>query len=677
MKEIVIIEDTKLHQKKIKDSVLDLGYRVSGVFAFGEKAIDFIFEKDIPPNLIIIDIVLKGKMNGYQVAKKINLKFNIPFIFLTVKKDEIRGFEASVYLNKPFNKNELKNNIELALYKNDIYQKMIKNNELKKMILDTTDTQIWYLKDPETYGKINQARANFIGLEKPEIENKKINSFLNNKEAEICSLKNKIIFRENKTIQTEEWLENNKGEKRLLSITKNPKLNKSGQVEFVVCSAKDITENKRRENIIKDLHQIALAFKVLGSEKEICEMVVKAAGNLLELNLCNILLVKEEEFVPVAFFGNFEQEKRPISDNSIAAKTYKEGKSFIIDDLQNNTEALSVKEIYKSAISIPIGNYGVFQAAAPRKNHFTKNDLEITEILISHAIASLEKIYFNQKEKEQKRFLNTILNTIPEIIILLDKEGYYLDILTSESEDLVDKKDNLIGKNVRNVLPINVANKYLKYCNIVYQGRKIKSFDYMLSNNNKKKYFNVIFSPVNYSSKKDNLIVATIRNITDLKESEKHLEYLSFHDEMTGLFSRRYFENELKCLESSRKLPITIVIGDLDGLKYVNDNYGHKMGDEYIIKVAEILKSTARSEDIIARIGGDEFAIILSDTNCSQAEKLCHRIQNNITKFNKEQKPVKPLSISLGFEVMKDSSQGLSKIFNKADQKMYINKGRK
>jgi diguanylate cyclase (GGDEF)-like protein len=147
---------------------------------------------------------------------------------------------------------------------------------------------------------------------------------------------------------------------------------------------------------------------------------------------------------------------------------------------------------------------------------------------------------------------------------------------------------------------------------------------------------------------------------------------------MTGLYNRRYFENELNRLNSSRKYPITIVIGDLDELKMVNDTYGHKKGDEYIINAADILKSTARAEDVVSRIGGDEFAVILPTTNQKEAESFCLRIQKNIEKFNQDKDLIKPLSISLGFEVMKeDGHQSLSKVFNKADQKMYINKRRK
>ncbi|MGM0641970.1 MAG: PAS domain S-box protein, partial [Thermotogota bacterium] len=631
---------------------------------------------------------------------------------------------------------------------------------------------------------------------------KKINDFFEKKNAEKYRLNNKKIFEDKKKNSSEEWFKNDDGEKRLLKITKNPKLNQKGEVEYVVCFAEDITENKGTEKIIKDLHQIALDFKELETEKEILEMTLKAAENLLDFNLCNILFVKEEKFVSMASSSDFKHEIRSISDKSIAAKTYNKQRSFIIDDLQNNPEAVSVKSIYKSALSIPIDKYGVFQAAAPEKAFFTENDLELAEILISHFIAALDRVYSQHKITEQKEYLSTILKSIPEIIIILDEEGNYLNILTSDSDDLVDAKDKLIGKNVKDVLPKNIADKYLRYCKKVYQDEKQKGFDYSLNIDGKEKYFDVIFSPVTSKGENGKGIVSTIRNITELKMNESQLkeqkiyfeqlfnnsteaivlldnnfrvlkinkkfeslfgfkeaellnknlddfilpddlitkgkeytkkvkngenieaesirktksgekidtylqgfpiklvdgqigiyalykditerkkkenkiEYLSFHDEMTGLYNRRYFENELKRLEFSRKYPITIVIGDLDRLKTVNDNYGHKKGDEYIINAADILKSTARTEDIVSRIGGDEFAVVLPTTNQKEAEIFCQRIQKNIEEFNKNKDLIKPLSISLGFEVMEDSSQSLNKTFNKADQKMYINKGRK
>jgi len=746
--------------------------------------------------------MLEGKMDGHQAAKIIGSETDIPFIFLTDKKNESKDFETSVYLNKPFSKHELKNNIELALYKHSIYKKMIKIKEEKEMILDTTDTQIWHLKDLETYGKVNQAHASFIGHDKSYIENRKIIDFFKKKEAEKYKLDNKKVFNAKKKKFSEAWLENAEGEKRLLKITKIPNLNKKGEVEYVVCFAEDITENKGTEKIIKELHQIALDFKDLETEKEIFEMTLKAAENLLNFNLCNILFVKEEKFVSMASSNDFEQERRSISDKSIAAKTYNQERSFIIDDLQNHSEALTVKSIYKSAISIPIGKYGVFQTAAPAKNYFTENDLELAEILISHFIAALDRVYAQHKITEQKEYLSAILKAIPEIIIILDEEGNYLNILTSDSDDLVDDKDNLIGKNVKDVLPENIADKYLRYCKKVYQDEKQKSFDYMLDINGKEKYFDVIFSPVTSEEKKGKSVVSTIRNITQLKtnenqlkkqkayfeqlfdnsteaivlldnknqvlkinrkfeslfgfkeadvlnknlddfilpdelidtgrkytqkvkngekiedesirktksgekinvylqgfpiklvdgqigiyalykditgrkKKEKRIKHLSIHDELTDLYNRRYFESQFERFEKSRLYPLIIIIGDLDYLKKVNDKLGHPTGDEYIKTAANILKRNFREEDVVARIGGDEFAVLLPETEEKTAIIICERIQNEFKKVNELENLAIPLRISLGFSTIYNSSESFTSCYHRADQSMYENKVKK
>ena len=801
MKKIMIIEDLKLHQKKIEDVILELGHQVSAVFAYGEKAVDYILKENNSPDLIIIDIILKGEINGYQAAKKISLETNIPFIILSSQKGEIEDLEASVYLNKPFSKQELKNNIELALYKYEIHKKMLKNNEEKKMILDTIDTQIWYLKDPETYGKVNQAHADFIGFNKSDIENKKLTKFLAKEEVEVCNTGNQKVFRDKKKIRTEEWLENHEGKKRLLAITKNPKLNKKGEVEYVVCSAEDITARKEKEKIITDLHKIAIDFKKLKNEKEVCEMAIKAAENILDFNLCNIVLLKGKELIPSASSSDFEQEKISLSKKSIASKTYLESKSFIIDDLQNSREAAAVKKIYKSAISIPIGSFGVFQATAAEINSFSKNDLELAEILISHVIAALDRIDAQQEIQDHKNFLSNILEVQSGLVLLLDSEGgivYFnkaCEKLSGYTEAEVKGKtvwDLFIGKNakekVKNIfnqlknkdyptryenywLTKNGEKKEISWSNNVIldneeqikyivatgiditqrkeQEEKLKEqkayFEQLFNNSpeaialldNKNqvmkvnKKFESLFGfkqPEMLNQNIDNFILpkqcletgkkytekvingeeikveairknkdgkrmdvfvqafpikladgqigiyALYNDITERKKKEKQIKYLSFHDELTGLYNRRYFENELKRLDFSRKYPITIVIGDLDGLKQINDNYGHRKGDEYIINTANLLKKASRSEDVIARIGGDEFAIILPCTNRRDAHIFCQRIKENIKEFNNASNQVKSLSISLGFEVMDNNNQSVDEAFKKADQKMYINK---
>lgn len=160
----------------------------------------------------------------------------------------------------------------------------------------------------------------------------------------------------------------------------------------------------------------------------------------------------------------------------------------------------------------------------------------------------------------------------------------------------------------------------------------------------------------------------------ELKNLLKEVKYLSFHDEMTGLYNRRYFENEMSRLAGSRELPITILISDLDNLKKINDNYGHDLGDTYIKAAASILENSIRAEDIAARIGGDEFAVILSGSGCEAAKAIKSRIKKNIENYNKKNNLAANLEISIGYAVKTEVEEDITTLFKRADQMMYDDK---
>lgn len=405
-------------------------------------------------------------------------------------------------------------------------------------------------------------------------------------------------------------------------------------------------------------------------------------------------------------------------------------------------------------------------------------------------------------EKISKEYLDNILKSLPEIIIILDEMGNYLDILTANSDDLVDEKENLIGKNVRDILPAAEAEKFIELCQSCYQDAEVKSFEYDLVIDGERQYFEALFSAIEHKDKIGRVVVTSIRNITRLrqteqklqeqqayfkqlfnnsteaiclldnkhqviqvnkrfeelfgyreeelkdqnlddfllpeefentgrnyteqvkhgekvtdetvrkskdgsridvfmqgfpinlsngqigvyalytdiserKQKEREIQYLSFHDEMTGLYNRRYFENELERLESSRRLPIAIVVGDVDDLKEINDNYGHKSGDKIIKSAAQVFCEVSRSEDVVARMGGDEFAVILPETDAKSAQKYCQRFRKEIAKFNSQDNLPFELSVSIGFSIYHEDSRSLEDVFNQADKHMYIHKKRK
>lgn len=166
-------------------------------------------------------------------------------------------------------------------------------------------------------------------------------------------------------------------------------------------------------------------------------------------------------------------------------------------------------------------------------------------------------------------------------------------------------------------------------------------------------------------------ILANVRDISGKKQSEQMIQYLSFHDKLTGLYNRAFFEKELIRLDTERQLPISIIIADVNGLKLANDAFGHLLGDELLKLAGEVLKKASHQDDIVARWGGDEFAAILTNTDAQAAAEICERIQNECIKA--ELKPIS-LSIALGHATKTEGKQDIFDIIKEAETVMYANK---
>ena len=171
------------------------------------------------------------------------------------------------------------------------------------------------------------------------------------------------------------------------------------------------------------------------------------------------------------------------------------------------------------------------------------------------------------------------------------------------------------------------------------------------------------------SAEKQILMILT--DITEQLNSKAQIEYLSNYDSLTGLFNRAYVDKIIAEIVCPANLPLSVIIGDMNGLKLINDMFGHEKGDQLIINVARVLQKCCRKSDLIARWGGDEFLILLPNTS----EEICQKVEARIAKACRETPHnTIELSIATGNATLENPATTFSEVFNNAENKMYKKK---
>ena len=163
--------------------------------------------------------------------------------------------------------------------------------------------------------------------------------------------------------------------------------------------------------------------------------------------------------------------------------------------------------------------------------------------------------------------------------------------------------------------------------------------------------------------------IAILRDLTERRRLEENLLYLSTHDSLTGLVNRGAFAAALERLDAHGPHPVGVLMVDLDELKRTNDEQGHAAGDAMLRRVAEVLKDTFRSDDVIARIGGDEFAILTWGRDVQAVEALSARLTEAVQQHNREHDAT-PLRLSIGVAIA-ETGMSVSAALQDADKRMY------
>jgi diguanylate cyclase len=187
----------------------------------------------------------------------------------------------------------------------------------------------------------------------------------------------------------------------------------------------------------------------------------------------------------------------------------------------------------------------------------------------------------------------------------------------------------------------------------------------------KRNYYEIFYNPI--FNEKNEIMGATTfaRDITERKNHEEEILFLSYHDKLTGLYNRRFVEEEIIRLDTKRQLPLSIIMGDLNSLKLTNDTFGHIAGDKIIKETAEVLRKICRSDDILARWGGDEFVVLLPKTSTHDTEDIAQRIKKECFKLITNNIP---LGLAIGIATKNEENQNINTIIIDAESNMYKNK---
>ena len=265
-----------------------------------------------------------------------------------------------------------------------------------------------------------------------------------------------------------------------------------------------------------------------------------------------------------------------------------------------------------------------------------------------------------RKNKEDYRIL---LDESSDPIFMFYPDGTYRYVNWIFAEGLGKTPDEVIGYKIWDIFSKEGADERFAVVKWVFENGETKVIEVQVPRPDGIHHYITTAKPIINKKSEVTSVICISKEITERKRIEDELLILSTHDALTGLYNRRFFQTEIERIQDSRLFPVSIVIADLDGLKTINDEYGHKAGDATIIKAANLLKSIFRTEDIIARLGGDEFGIILTETGATE-------IFNIISRFHKEIEKKQALSISMGWATAPENAS-LVDLMHEADVQMY------
>jgi len=598
-----------------------------------------------------------------------------------------------------------------------VFKKFIENDlkllnqvqdlKIKNKAIETAIAGIIFLN---MQGEIFYANNSFLkmsGYKKAEaIYEAKISPFDLIPETEFNKLKKAIVI----TLEKGEWKGESKalkknGEELDIKIHTSLVRDDNNQPLCMMASIEDITAKKKTEAKIKETKKllenltnqapgVAYQYRLFADGSFAIPYISEGASEIYELDAAEI--IKD----PIKLFDrihpdDYDRVFKLIQKSAKNLSVWEEEVKFVLPE-----KGLRWVKTEAKPERLPDGStvwYGNTNDITKRKKQeqklnyqhkFTKTLAEISTALLEINPANIDRKINDSLEK-----IGNFFEVDRSYIIQLSKNGFLSNTHEWCRKGVKSEKENFqnipisnfpwsltkLNQNQHlNISDVDKMNKKAEAEQKIIKALGIKSLVIMPMFNENELFGFFIFDTVKNKRKFSDeeikllkIFTDTIINAFSKHINDKKIRMLTYKDRLTGLYNRRFFEEELERIDTERQLPISIIVADINGLKIINDSLGHRKGDQMLKQAAAILNKSTREEDVVSRQGGDEFAILLPQTEKEKAEKIISRIKKKTKQVNDKELAV---SIALGIAVKYDPDQNIKEILRSADNDMYQNK---
>ena len=395
--------------------------------------------------------------------------------------------------------------------------------------------------------------------------------------------------------------------------------------------------------------------KLAKSEEPDVILIDVSVSNSDNLKISRILRKdKALQLTPLLFITDLE------ADRNLRNKAIRAGaEAFLIKPLDN---AILITQL-------------VAMAKIKERNILIKTQTEQLEILVEHRTRELNNEIVERKRlgmelQQSEEILKTYIEKAPIGIFVTDASGKYTDVNVMACQLMERSREEVLKLSISDfLLPDDLDRGIAGFRELSSKG--FLDAEYRVRGKIRKEYWiSLRGAKIN-----DNCFLAFCVDISDRKEKEARVEYLSYHDSLTGVFNRAFYEDEISRLDTEENLPFSVIISDVNGLKLINDTLGHAAGDKVLIVTTKLLNMHLRKGDVLARVGGDEFSVLLPRTSGQEAQDIVNRIQAACQAYQVDLlKEPMHMSISLGYATKTNTAESFSYISKLAEDYMYRRK---